>query len=167
MNISRLIFALPLFAVLPVMAQSASVVRDTELKAEPFADAKTVVMLKTRQQVDVGERKGGWYQAKGSDGKSGWLRLTSVLLGSSQGKGDSGITTARQLLQSGRSGTTGVTAATGIRGLDSADVVNAKPDTEAVTRLDALAVDSSESRHFAAEEHLSARNIGYLPAKEQ
>jgi len=167
MKIFRMLRVLPLIAVLPVMAQPASVVRDTELMAQPFADAKPMAVLKARQQVDVGERRGGWYKAKSSDGKSGWLRLTSVLLNSTQGRGDSGLAATRQLLQSGRSGTTGVTAATGIRGLDSADVVNAKPNTEAVTRLDTLAADSSESRHFAGDEHLSAKRIDYLPAEEK
>lgn len=164
MKISRLLLLLPLVVVLPALAQPATVVLDTELKAEPYADAGTVMALKTKQRVELGVRQGGWYPAKSSDGRSGWLRLTSVLLDSSAGAGDSGLTSARQLLQSGRSGSSGVTAATGVRGLDSADVVNAQPNPGAVSRLDRLAVSSDESRRFAAAEKLSARGIGYLSA---
>lgn len=164
MKISRLLLLLPLLAALPALAQPASVVVDTELKAEPYADAATVMALKTQQRVELGVRQGGWYQAKSSDGRSGWLRLTSVLLDPGQGAGDSGLASARQLLQSGRSGSSGVTAATGVRGLDSADVVNAQPNPGAVSRLDSLTVSRDESRRFAAAEKLSARSIGYLPA---
>jgi hypothetical protein len=166
MRISRLLLPL-LLAPLPLLAQPASLVRDSELKAEPFADATTVTALKAKAKVDVGERRGGWYQAKSSDGKSGWLRLTSVLLSSTQGKGDSGFASTAQLLQTGRSGSTGVTAATGVRGLDSADVVNANPDSAAVAKLDALTLDRSETRRFAADGHLSAQQIDYLPAEEK
>lgn len=165
MHFFRSLLILPLIAAMPLMAQQASVVRDTELRNEPFADADTVALLKARQKVDVGERRGGWYQAKGSDGRKGWLRLTAVVLDSTQGKGDSGVSATRKLLQTGRSGTSGVTAATGVRGLDSADVVNSKPDTEAVARLDALAIDSGEARRFAADGALSAQGIAYLPAE--
>jgi len=161
MKFFRILLILPLLAAMPAMAQQASVVRDTDLKNEPFADAKTITSLKAKTRVDVGERRGGWYQVKSSDGKTGWLRLTAVLLTSTQGTGDSGIGATRQLLQTGRSGSTGVTAATGIRGLDSADVVNSKPDPEAVARLEALKANSDETRRFAAAEHLSAHRIGY------
>jgi len=167
MKHSRMLLVLPLLAAMPVLAQQASVVRETELKSEPFADAKSISMLKARQKIEVGERKGGWYQATNKDGKKGWVRLTSVLLSSTQGRGDSGIAATRQLLQTGRSGTSGVTAATGIRGLDSADVVNAKPNTAAVEKLDTMNVDKEETRRFASTEHLSAQGIDYLPAEEK
>jgi hypothetical protein len=164
MRFSRLML-LPLLAPLTLMAQQTSVVRDTDLKKEPFADAATITVVKAKAKVDVGERRGGWYQAKNSDGKAGWLRLTSVLLSSTQGRGDSGVAATAKLLQTGRSGSTGVTAATGIRGLDSADVVNSNPDTAAVARLDALKINSAETRRFAADEQLSAQGIDYLPAE--
>src|SRR5512139_1040771 len=164
MNFPKILLMLPLITVLPVMAQQASVVRDTDLKAEPFADAKSVDQLKATQQVEVGERRGGWYKAKSSDGKSGWLRLTAILLNSKQGAGNSGVGSTAQFLSTGRSGSSGVTAATGIRGLDSADVVNSTPNIAAVEKLDALNVTSDDSRGFAAKEHLTAQSIDYLPA---
>lgn len=165
MNNSRWFLVLPLMAALPLFAQPASLVRDGVLKAEPFADAKVVATVKAKQKVDVSERKGGWYKAKTSDGKTGWLRLTSVLLGTGQAKGDSGVTTTAQFLQSGRSGSSGVTAATGIRGLDSADVVNSKPDTAAVAKLDGMNISQDERRKFAADEKLTPQKIDYLPAE--
>ena len=165
MRVTHLLLLLPLLGAASAMALPASVVRDTELKAEPFADAKTVASLKTKQKLDLGERKGGWYKAKSSDGKSGWVRLTAVLVDSSQGKGDSGVGSARQILQTGRSGSSGVTAATGLRGLDSADVVNSKPNPQAVTKLDTYATSGDESRRFAADAKLSSQNIGYIAEK--
>jgi hypothetical protein len=165
MRIFRLVLLLPLLSPLPLLAQPASVVRDSEMKAEPFADAKTITVLKTKQKVEVGVRRGGWYQAKSSDGKTGWLRLTSVLISSTQGRGDNGVASTAKLLQTGRSGSTGVTAATGVRGLDSADVVNANPDTAAVVKLDAMQINSAQTRRFAADGQLSAQGIDYLPAE--
>lgn len=166
MQFLRSLIFLPLIVAMPVMAQQATVVRDSELKEDPYGDAQTVAVLKAKEKVEVGERRGGWYQVKGKRGKNGWLRLTAVLLNSTQGKGDSGIAATKQFLESGRSGSSGVTAATGIRGLDAADVVNANPDTAAVARLDAVTIDSDEARRFAAEARLSARSIDYLPEEK-
>ncbi|HEY0721898.1 MAG TPA: SH3 domain-containing protein [Gammaproteobacteria bacterium] len=164
MTVSRWWLVLPLMTALPVLAQTATLLRDSELKSEPFSNASRVTAMKAKQTIEVGERRGGWYQAKTSTGQTGWVRLTAVLLGSGQAKGDSGLASTAQFLQSGRSGSSGVTAATGIRGLDSADVVNAKPDPEAVAKLDGLQVGSDETRRFAAEANLSSQKIGYQPA---
>lgn len=167
MRISRLLLLLPLLAPLPLLAQPASVVRDSELKAEPFADAKTIAMLKSKQTIEVGARKGGWYQAKGSDGTSGWVRLTAVLLGgATQSRGDSGLAATAQFLQTGRSGSSGVTAATGVRGLDAADVVNATPNSPAVAKLDGQAISHKESWRFAKEGELKPQPIAYLPEEK-
>ncbi|HEY0635706.1 MAG TPA: SH3 domain-containing protein [Gammaproteobacteria bacterium] len=164
MTVSRWWLVLPLMAALPVLAQTATLVRDSDLKSEPFSNASRVTVMKAQQTIEVSERRGGWYQARTAAGKTGWVRLTAVLLGSGQGKGDSGLASTAQFLQSGRSGSSGVTAATGIRGLDAADVVNAKPDPEAVARLDNLQVGGDEARRFAAEAKLSSKKIGYPPA---
>jgi len=156
---------LALLIALPAVAQQATVVRDTELKSEPYADAQTVQTLKSKQKVEIGERRGGWYQAQSSSGKSGWVRLTSVLFSSTQGKGSSGLSSATQFLTTGRSGSSGVTAATGVRGLDSADVVNATPNPQAVSDLDKVSVSANDSRKYAAAEKLKAHQIGYVDEK--
>lgn len=167
MRVYRLLMLLPLLGAAPLMGQPATVVHDTALKTEPYSDANTVVMLTGKQKLDLGERQGGWYKAKSSNGSSGWVRLTAVLVDSSKGAGDSGLTSAQQMIQTGRSGSSGVTAATGVRGLDSADVVNSRPNRKAVARLDALQISADESRRFAAEAKLSAHSISYISEKSQ
>ncbi len=165
MSLSRLLLLLlPLLTALPVMAQPAALVRDSDLKSTPFADGAKVALLRSQQKIEVGERKGGWYKATTADGNSGWVRLTAVRLGTGQTKGESGIASTAQFLQSGRSSSSGVTAATGIRGLDAADVVNAKPDSQAVARLDGVTLSNEETRRFAADGKLTAKKLGYLPA---
>jgi len=155
-----------LFAALACRAALAGdpavLLRDTELRGQPYSDAAVVVTLPAKQAVILEERRGGWYRA-GVDGKTGWLRMTSVrILGAARGKqGDSGVAEALGLATTGRSGASGVTVATGIRGLDEAAMANATPDYDAVARLDQLAVSENVAQRFAARGKLQGQQIAY------
>ena len=90
--------------------------------------------------------------------------MTALRLGDGTAKkGDSGIGSALQFLNSGRSGSSGVTVATGVRGLDSADMTNAVPDPKAVDGMDKVAVSAADARKFAAQAKLTSHSIAYIP----
>ncbi|MEN8169872.1 MAG: SH3 domain-containing protein [Pseudomonadota bacterium] len=143
--------------------QLATVLQQTTLRAEPFSDAAQILTLKARQQVTVLQRKGGWYQVR-SAGQSGWLRMSRVRFGSgaTTQNSSSGLGQALSFLTTGRSGSSGVTVATGIRGLDSADVANAKPDHQALKRLKQFQANPDQARQFARNAQLKSQPVGYF-----
>jgi hypothetical protein len=140
--------------------QSATVLRDTELRAEPFSDARSIAALKARSTITILERRGGWYQAR-HGAQSGWVRMSAIRMGKAMG-GSSGISETLQFLSTGRSDASGVTVATGIRGLDAADVANATPNHQAVRRLERFQVSAAQARSFAANAQLQSNRMDYL-----
>lgn len=143
-------------------AEVAHIIRDTELKAEPFSDAAGIARLKANTRVSKTERKGGWYQITFKD-KQGWVRMTSLRLGEAdRARGKSGIGSTLRFLGTGRSGTSDVTVATGIRGLDAADVANAKPDHGALKRLKQKKVDPAKVKQFASAGKLTTTRLSYI-----
>jgi hypothetical protein len=153
-----------------VSAQLATVLRDGEIRHEPFSDAGVVSAITARSQVQVVQRQGGWYQVRDPQGRLGWLRMSMLRLGEAQDSATldaQGLSQTRQLLQTGRSGSSGTTVATGIRGLDAEDVSRASPDHQALARLARYQIDPATARSFAQQAQLRAQGIGYLPEKTQ
>lgn len=159
-----LLVLLALAGPLPALAeQLATVLLDTELRAEPYSDAGVITALPAKAIIAILKRQGGWYQARHGT-QSGWVRMSAIRMGEAAGGGSSGISETLQFLSSGRSGASGVTVATGIRGLDAADVANATPDHQAVRRLQRFQVSAAQARQFAANSRLRSRPMNYLDA---
>jgi hypothetical protein len=134
-----------------------------DLKQEPFVDAKTLTNLPAASAVDVLKRQGGWMQVKTTEGTEGWLKMTSIKLGTGiAAKGETGLGSLLNVARSGRSGNTGVTVATGVRGLSAEDLKNAKPAPEAVKKLDTLPNGKREAESFAGGAKLQSQKIDYL-----
>lgn len=134
-----------------------------DLKQEPFADAKTVASLPVGSVLDVVKRQGGWMQVKAADGSEGWLKMTSIKLGTgTAAKGESGLGSLLNVARSGRSGNTGVTVATGVRGLSAEELKNAKPAPDAVKKLDGFPNGKREAESFAGGAKLQSQKIEYL-----
>ena len=156
-----------MFLSLPASAGGpAQTLIDTALKQQPFADAQTVATLPASTAVEVIKRQGGWIQVKPAGGAEGWLKMSSIKLGTGKtdAKGDSGLNSLLNVASSGRSGNTGVTVATGVRGLTPEDLKNAKPAPEAVKELDRLPAGKKEGESFASSGKLQSKNIDYLAA---
>lgn len=159
---------LPLLLLLCVpvamAADSGLVLVNTDLKSEPFADAKTLANLPGNSAVDVLKRQGGWLQVKPAGNGEGWVKLTAVKLGGSgaNAKGDSGMTALWNTAVQGRSGNTGVTVATGVRGLSPEDMKNAQPAPEQVKKLDGYAATKSQAEAAAKSGKLSRQNVDYI-----
>lgn len=167
MNIRRLPLALLLAAstIAAHAAEQGQVLVSTDLKSEPYADAKTLATLQANSAVDVLKRQGGWMQVKPAANGEGWVKMTAIKLGgqgAAAAKGDSGMTALWNTATQGRSGNTGVTVATGVRGLSPEDMKNAKPAPEQVQKLDGFAATKSQAESSAKSAKLSKQNIDYL-----
>ncbi|OAJ70682.1 hypothetical protein A7976_03625 [Methylobacillus sp. MM3] len=151
-------------SVASLAAEMGQTLVNTDLKSEPFADAKTLASLPGNSAVDVLKRQGGWMQVKPAGNSEGWVKMTAVKLGgaTANAKGDSGMTALWNTAMQGRSGNTGVTVATGVRGLSPEDMKNAQPAPEQVKKLDSFAATKSQAESAAKSSKLSRRNIDYI-----
>ena len=159
-----LTFFLSSMSIASIAAETGQILVNTDLKSEPFADAKTLASLPGNSTVDVLKCQGGWMQVKPADNGQGWVKMIAVKLGGAATgtKGDSGMTALWNTAMQGRSGNTGVTVATGVRGLSPEDMKNANPSPDAVKKLDNYAATKSQAESAAKGAKLSKQNIDYL-----
>lgn len=156
-----------LLAALPAAAaETGTLLKPDQLKAEPFRDAKAVSTLARGESVEILQRRGGWFRVKSARGR-GWVRMLSVR------RGEAGRTSAADEvsgllgLASGRAGTGKVVTTTGIRGLNEEQLRAAQYNESELELADSYAVGLAEARRFAALGKLAAHPIDYLPAPTQ
>ncbi len=128
------------------------------LRAEPYADAKSVGNLAKNDAVDILKKKGAWLQIK-SKKSTGWVRLLSVKRG---GISKSNQVGALASVASGRAGTGTVVSTTGIRGLSAEELKAAKFNESEIKKLESYAVSVSDAKQFARSGGLTAAPIAYL-----
>lgn len=143
--------------------QLATILQQTSLQSEPYSDTASLATLAAKQQVVVMQRQGGWYQVRTAS-QNGWVRMSHLRLGSGNGapSGSSGVSETLRFLDTGRSGSSGVTVATGIRGLDAADVANARPNHKAVRKLNRFKAKAKQVEKFARTAKLKTQPLGYM-----
>lgn len=129
------------------------------LRAEPFADAKTIGTLNKNDTVDILVKKGAWLQVK-SKKNTGWVRLLSVKRGgaSSSGNALGGVVD----VASGRAGTGKVVSTTGIRGLSAEELKTAKFNEAEMKKLDSYTLNPNDGQQFAAAGGLTSTAFAYL-----
>ena len=155
MRLLLLLVAVPLIAA----AEPATLIRATELKAEPATDAATVARLPENAPVEPLERKGGWTRVKSGSGE-GWVRMLLLRFsGAGEAKqGDSGVS---QLFNVARTGTSGAQVTTGARGLDAEQLASAQPNPAELAKMAGFAADAQSAAGFAAKGKLSAKSVEY------
>ena len=141
------------------LADSATALRDTEMRSEPQASAGVVAKLPAKSPVDINQRKGAWAGVKNAEGQDGWVRLLNLRTGSSDGKSAGG---GNQLAAAFLTGSSGNDVSTGVKGLSPEKLRNAAPADSEVALLDSLAVDGNDARQFAAAASLDARQVDYI-----
>lgn len=147
------------FLPLVAFAEPATMLRATELKAEPATDSATVSQLAENARVDALERKGGWTRVK-AGGAEGWVKMLALRYGGSGDtkRGDSGLAQAFNVARTGSSGTQ---VTTGVRGLDEDQLAKAQPNPTELAKLNRFAVDPASASEFASQGKLSAVNVPY------
>ncbi len=137
--------------------ETGSAIKNDNLKAEPFSDAKSVGTLVRGDQLDILEKKGAWLKVKSSKSQ-GWVRILTVKR-SSSGNEAGGVLA----LASGRSGTGQVVSTTGVRGLNEEELKAAKFNEEEVRKMENSTVSAEEAKKFATAGGLNAQHVEYLP----
>lgn len=167
MRLSVAVFALGLACSLPVAAaETATTIKETELKKEPFSDAATLATLPGKTTVEIVTRQGGWTQVKPATADKGWVRMLNLRMGSGTAKqGDSGAGIGA-LFNVARSGSSGTTVTTGVRGLDiTKDTLqNANPNPNELKRMHGYSVSKAEALKLASSAKLSKQSVEYVGA---
>jgi Bacterial SH3 domain len=142
--------------ILLLAGEVGTAIKLDSLRAEPFADAKTVGSLNKNDPLEILSKKGAWLQVK-SKKSTGWVRLLSVKRGgaSSSGSGLSDIA-------SGRTGTGKVVSTTGIRGLSAEELKAAKFNEEEMKQMESYQTSATDAKSYAAAGGLSANKMAYL-----
>jgi hypothetical protein len=153
-------FIVFLFFPFLVHAEPATLLRASDLKAQPATDAATVTQLAVDAAVDAGERNGGWVRVKTQAGAEGWVKMLALRYGGPgvAKRGDSGLAQAVNVARSGASGTQ---VTTGVRGLDETDINTARPNPAELKKLESYAESKQSSSSFAESGKLKARRIEY------
>ena len=153
-------FIVFLFFPFLVHAEPATLLRASDLKAQPATDAATVTQLAADAAVDAGERNGGWVRVKTQSGAEGWVKMLALRYGGPgvAKRGDSGLAQAVNVARSGASGTQ---VTTGVRGLDETDINTARPNPAELKKLEGYAETKQSSSSFAESGKLKARRIEY------
>jgi hypothetical protein len=153
-------FIVFLFFPFLVHAEPATLLRASELKAQPASDAATVTQLAADAAVDAGGRSGGWVRVKTAAGAEGWVKMLALRYGAPgvAKRGDSGLAQAVNVARTGASGTQ---VTTGVRGLDETDINTARPNPAELKRLEGYAETKQSSSSFAESGKLKAQRIEY------
>lgn len=163
---NRLLRALMIAALLSagnaLAQESGTAVKQDDLKAEPFKDAKTVGMVKKGEVVTILKKQGGWMEIKAGPA-TGWVRVLSVRKGAG-GAGAASEIAGVAGVATGRAGTGQVVSTTGVRGLDDQDLKSAKFSEAEIKKAEAAAISAEEAKKFAAQAQLTERQVAWLPA---
>jgi hypothetical protein len=154
-----LISALALASV-HAAAQTMTVLRATELKADRFIDAASLAQLSAGQSVESIKIEAGWVQIKTSD-KTGWVRALAL-----KGGNTAQIASASSL-DSGRSGNNNSMSTTGIRSAPKASrhaliIGIGEYSVSGVTPLKGVTHDMQSARVISQAMSIPEENITYL-----
>ena len=147
--------------ILLLAGESGTAIKMDSLRAEPFADAKTVGSLAKNDSVEILTKKGAWLQVK-SKKSTGWVRLLSVKRG--------GVSSSGSVLTdvaSGRTGTGKVVSTTGIRGLSAEELKAAKFNEEEMKQMESYQTSAADAKSYAAAGGLSANKMAYLSGAQK
>ncbi len=157
------ILTVSLLSMQPALAaqQSGTAIKASEIRTEPFSDAKVLATLAAGDSVTILKKQGGWLRVKSAKG-SGWVRMLSISKGGTRSQ--SGNAGGILGLASGRVGTGKVVATTGIRGLSEEDLKAAQFNAQELQLAESFATTPTEAQKFAKQGQLTVQRFDYLPA---
>lgn len=144
-------------------ADPGTALKNVEIKAEPFRDAKVLGALKTGDKVEILKRSAGWYQIK-TGNRIGWVRMLSIRRGAARKRNVAADDVLA--LASGRAGTGHVVATTGIRGLNEEELKHARFNEAEVKKLESFTIAPEDARKFAEAGKLVAQKVDALRSPE-
>lgn len=145
---------------LSIAAEIGSALKNDNLRAEPYADAKVAGSFSRGERLEILKKQGAWLQVK-SKKSTGWVRLLSVKRGAaSTGNQSAGVLA----VASGRAGTGQVVSTTGVRGLSEQDLKTAKFNETEVKTLESYTLSAEQGRQFANAGKLKTITFANLKA---
>jgi len=158
--VAKLCVALSMCAVSAwAQAQSMTVIRPAELKADRFLDAATLATLNSGAVVDAVRSEAGWVQVKAA-GKQGWVRAMAL-------KGGAAEVAAVARVESGRTGNNNAMSTTGIRSIPKASrhaliIGVGEYKVSGVMSLKGVPNDMQSAKQMAMAMSIPEDNITYL-----
>lgn len=146
----------------------ATVIRSSELKAQPFSDATSLATLTENQRIDVLSRKASWMEVR-AENNTGWVKMLTLRFDSTGGKEAGGNAlgdTAKSLFSLIKTGSSGTTSTTGARGLSKENFQALVPNPEAFEKMKSLAASSQDAQQFAQNGQLKAQELAYVKATQ-
>ena len=164
-NIFASCLALVLFlhSGLSLAKDEAFAVRATEVKDQPFSDAKTLSKLLENSKIEVLARKGSWMQIT-APGINGWVKMLSLRFesrGPATVNDNSSLKSVYNLATTGSSGST-VTTAT--RSLDEKKFTKTSANAQAFANMSTFTVSKVDAQKFAKLEKLNEQSLAYVSA---
>lgn len=143
-----------------VYADPMTLIRNTELKADRFIDANTVVQLTAGQTVDSIKTEAGWVQIKSGNHK-GWVRALALK------GGVVAQVSAVSTVESGRSGANNSMSTTGIRSIPKASrhaliIGIGEYQVSGISSLKGVKNDMQSAKVMAQAMSIPDENITYL-----
>jgi hypothetical protein len=140
-------------------AQSMTVIRPAELKADRYLDAPTLTMLNNGTNVQALRTEAGWVQVSAS-GQQGWLRAMTL-------KGATADVAAVARVESGRSANNNAMSTTGIRSIPKASrhaliIGVGEYKVSGVAPLKGVSFDMQSAKQMALAMSIPEDNITYL-----
>lgn len=145
------------------LAEPGTVLKPTELRAEPLGSAEVLGQLAAKDAVDISERRGAWAAVTTAAGQAGWVRVLNLRTAS----GEAGPGGGAALAQAFRTGSSGTAVSTGVKGLSAEELRNASPDAAEAARLAGFAATPDDARAFASQHQLASQDVEYLPKARQ
>jgi hypothetical protein len=158
---SCLVLSSVLLCGLALAKDEAVAVRATDVKEQPYSDAKTVSRLAENSKIEVLARKGSWMQVSAA-GVKGWVKMLSLRFenrGPAPANDNSGLKSVFNLATTGSSGST-VTTAT--RSLDEKKFTKTTANPQALATMRTFAVNKTDAQKFAKIEKLNEQSLAYV-----
>lgn len=152
------------FSNATIAAETGTAIKDDQLRAEPFTDAKTTAAVKRGETLTILKKQGVWLQVKNTK-STGWVKLLSV-----KRAGTSSTTASSSVLKqsSGRGGTGQIVSTTGIRGLSEDELKAAKFNETEIVSMESYTVSAKDAEQFAKAGQLKKVALAEItPAKSQ
>jgi len=136
-----------LAVMIPMLCAAQTIRGDGALLDKP--DGAKIAALKSGTPASVLKRQGFWVQVQAAS-KTGWVRLNQLGFGVA-----SGIVA----LDTGRAAAGNIVSTSVARGLTAKDLLNGKPDLDAVARIDAWVPNSASVDKFSADGGVAPVNL--------
>lgn len=164
--VGQLAVLLVLLCAAQARAEQAQMLRQEQLRAEPYADARTLAEIGKDARVEVLGKQGGWTLI-GTGGRQGWVRSLSL-----RGASPATVQVSQGsvlALESGRSGHGDLIATTGIRGISRpaspqihALIMTIGAYREGIPQLTGVKYDAETARQIARRMGVQEGNMRIL-----